>query len=222
MKRSHRLILLTIVPSLLWLGILKTRALWINPYCGNLPEKCVTDAVNSFDRPAIYFDSGGHDTLSFVSQYAAGAIGLLVPLFLILKRNRQQKNAALFDHFLRFVQITVWNGFFLELFRVIFQRPRPFVYLNPSDYGKHLSHYTSFYSGHTSFTAAACLIGFLSLRSLDAPKTWTRAYSLIAILFIFTTAYTRVMAGRHFPSDVLAAILAGFLVAFGVNRVNPL
>ena len=91
---------------------MQTRSTWITPYCGALPEQCLTDGVNPFDRPAIYNDSGGHDILSFASQYAAGAVGLLIPLILIFRRKALNRNEKLFHHFLRFIQITVWNGFF--------------------------------------------------------------------------------------------------------------
>ncbi|WP_024861917.1 phosphatase PAP2 family protein [Ruminococcus flavefaciens] len=71
----------------------------------------------------------------------------------------------------------------------------------------------SFPSGHTS--NAASIYGCLALRS---PKKH-RWISFVCLFMIFLTAFSRNYLGVHTPQDVLAAILLGAAVVFGMSKL---
>src|SRR5262249_42708323 len=97
-----------------------------------------------------------------------------------------------------------------------------FVYSNPALRGTDPSHYTSFYSGHTSFAALAGLSLFLILLARGAP-TWLIAIAAMSWQGLtIATGYFRVMAGRHFLTDVIAAAWIGSAAALVVFLAHKL
>jgi membrane-associated phospholipid phosphatase len=95
-----------------------------------------------------------------------------------------------------------------------FARGRPSRWVLPDRYG-------SFFSGHTSSTAAACAASVLAnLRSRHSTRGWM-ALCLLPVL----VGYLRIAADRHYFTDVIAGlgIGAGFgslyvLVAMGSDH----
>ena len=67
------------------------------------------------------------------------------------------------------------NGAVNELTRLAVQRPRPFVYANPQGEGGNPAHYTSFYSGHTSFAAVSLMSLLLILAGRGVRRSWLYA-----------------------------------------------
>src|SRR6185503_9514255 len=75
--------------------------------------------------------------------------------------------------------------------------------------------YVSFYSGHTGFAFSSALSGAY-LFSLRSPDPWARRVMWASELGLAgATATLRIVAGRHYPSDVLVGLVAG--AAFGVG-----
>lgn len=90
------------------------------------------------------------------------------------------------------------------LIRYFIHRPRPFSVL-PVHQLISDSHW-SFPSGHATFFFALATIGYLY-----SPK-WGTGFFVGAILI----SLGRVMAGVHYPSDILAGAVVGIVVALGV------
>lgn len=118
------------------------------------------------------------------------------------------------------LQSIAWNGVATESARLLAQRPRPFVYSNPSVLGADPANYTSFYSGHTSFTAAAATATVLSMIRRRAPLWLTMIIFLASATLVFLTGLFRVLAGRHFTTDVLVGAVAGVLVAYFISALH--
>jgi membrane-associated phospholipid phosphatase len=94
-----------------------------------------------------------------------------------------------------------------------FHRPRPLTYqgdpkLIDSDEG-----YGSFYSGHTSTVVAALTAGAWTARWRYGEQGWP--WVLVGVGGA-SVAVERVLAGQHFPTDVLAGALMGFAVGTAV------
>ena len=97
-------------------------------------------------------------------------------------------------------------------------RPRPFVY-NPevgllkktNGRARH-----SFFSGHTALASMNAFF-FAKLYSDYFPESRFRPYVwTAAVLLPAATAYARVEAGKHFPTDVAAGFATGALIGYFV------
>ncbi len=95
------------------------------------------------------------------------------------------------------------------VFKMFFQTLRPFDSISgvkplfyPTDY--------SFPSGHTAFFFALAFSMFFSHRKSG----------IIFIIFATFIGVARVMAGVHFPIDILGGILLGFIVSLIINFIN--
>ncbi len=217
---SHRFSLVTLVlaavSGALWVFSVRNRSRFILPHCID-PLTCTPDTIAGIDRWVVsYPHSPFLDSFSFITQYTAAALLLGTGLWGLsqhtLPWSIRFKRWGLDT--LQAFEATLINGAAMEIVRNLVQRPRPFVYLNPGVLGQNPAHYISFYSGHTSFTVTACLTAVLILRShqTDQPKL-IRLVGIVAVSLSLLTGLFRVLSGRHFPTDVLAAAVAGIGVA---------
>lgn len=116
------------------------------------------------------------------------------------------------------LETVVLNEGVTSLFKGGFRRIRPFVYnpVAPLDRKVEKNAKYSFISGHASFSSS---LSFLAARvyldyhpdSKLKPLIWGLATVLPA-----TTAYLRVHAGKHFPTDVVAGYVSGALIGYFV------
>jgi membrane-associated phospholipid phosphatase len=95
-----------------------------------------------------------------------------------------------------------------QLIKYLVGRSRPEVWLGPSHHARAAA--TSFPSGHT--VGAFALAGVLLFLS---PSRAMRGVAVILAAFV---AVSRVLAFRHWPSDVVASAAAGLIVAWIVTR----
>jgi membrane-associated phospholipid phosphatase len=198
-----------------WWGAFRLRGTWIQPHCSRAADACLPAHVPALDRWAIGWNDPRADWLSFFTQDFSGVLALLVPAAWVAYRRLPW--ASYLEDFLFLLEATVWNGATKELVNAITQRPRPFVYANPAAEGLDLAHYTSFYSGHTSFSALASLSLYLALRRRLAPPSALRAAAVIGGLLVATTALTRILAGRHFLTDTIGGAVFGAAIAWVVT-----
>ena len=208
----------TVIPLLLWLAGIYARSLVIQPHCVAQPQQCAVANLYPMDRPAVGLEVPGADSVSFTTQGLSAVIALATPplwhgaLWIAGRATPLAALIGLGTDLVIFTQTTAWNGLLTESAHLWVQRPRPFVYADPVR-ARDFSNYTSFYSGHTSFSAAATVFVFLTLLGRNAPL-WllglagTVSYSLMSLTGLF-----RVLAGRHFPTDVWVAAIMGTGVA---------
>jgi membrane-associated phospholipid phosphatase len=218
---------MTLVPMLLWYAaVVHGRAFFIKPWCAQDPSACSPSKVFLIDRIALGLDYRQADSLSFLTQNTSGYLAISVPalwIILLLVLRRKTWLAALSAIACEIVlaaQSVSWNGVFTELAHASVHRPRPFVYGNPGYLGADFANYTSFYSGHTSFTAAACSYLFLALLRREAPPLITKSFFGIGAVLIVLTGAFRVFSGRHFITDVVAGAVAGILVSVAISRIH--
>ncbi len=173
------------------------------------------DRINRFDRPAVDMNSVFAERWSDWSMRTA----LLLPAFFAFDRNVRRNGDRIT---LLYLETMLTAGAVTEAAKVSFRRIRPYAYrtdpaiepLLPIDARK------SFFSGHTS-TAFAAAVFFAVIYSdyhPDSrlrPAVWAGALGLAS-----STAAARVLAGKHFPSDVLAAAVVGSAVGWGVPRLH--
>ncbi len=113
------------------------------------------------------------------------------------------------------VQSMWMTGNSVQLVKILVQRSRP--YTNGTDYknqGNKDDNY-SFFSGHSALTASAATTALLYAFRHNQSNAM-KYTSVGAGVFALTTATFRILAGKHYPSDVLTGILFGT----GVSLLN--
>jgi membrane-associated phospholipid phosphatase len=224
-KILKRDLLLGIIPGVFWAIATSARSSVIHPSCPSDLAHCQKSFVFFLDQLSIAFQIEGADDFSLFAQNFSIGWVILVPMTWSLIRSLRAKRFILpwpemASDFLIALQVIFWNGFLTEMSHWMSARPRPFVYENPQVLGTEPSHYTSFYSGHTSFVAASQIITLLILISRRAPLALVLIDLAAAEVLIFSTGYFRILAGRHFLTDVLAGAVAGTfcaLILFGCH-----
>ncbi len=214
-----------LIPSLLWLGATLTRPMFITPRCSTTPELCTKDSVLPMDQFSMSMEDPLADEYSYRTQNFSGLWAFAVPAAWTTARFLTGGIVGgialtlLNENLITLLQVISWNGLFTELSHLASQRPRPFVFSDPTYRGIDPAHYTSFYSGHTSFVAATTTAVFLILLNQDAPFLILCLTFASSEALILSTAYFRIFAGRHFLTDVICGAIAGSLIAYlWVNR----
>lgn len=217
-------IIWTILPAVLWYGSTELRPQVIQPWCLKTPSSCTAEAVPAVDRISLGMENSDADGYSYITQNLSGLVAGTAPFLwatgqaALLRVTPTAAVVTALSDLLTLVQIALWNGTATEISHLISQRPRPFVFSDPQGRGHIPHHYTSFYSGHTSFAAASTLGASLLLLYRGASTPLLVIYFLLSEVLILSTAYFRIMAGRHFLTDVLAGAIAGSLFAFLIIR----
>jgi len=162
--------------------------------------------VNKFDRYAIYQHSKASAIASDVFQYTA----MVSPALLFIDKDiRKDWNTVLPIWMETFAMTSALTMFTKELAK----RNRPYVYSDYDNGNKSSKDArSSFWSGHTSITAASTY--FMAMVYADyhphsrwKPLMWTGAAILPAL-----TGITRVKAGKHYWTDVITGYAVGALV----------
>lgn len=190
-----------VITGLSGLGILA-------PYAfgsGFIDVRCPCDAreVNTFDRPAIGQHSLFADRLSDVTV----ALLWLAPVlgdFLDVGLSR-----AFAEDMLVFAEVLAVNGVLVTATKYAVQRPLPLTYVGDPELVPNAGGYRSFYSGHTSNAFAALSFAAMTLRLRHGEMYWPW---VVAALAGSSVAIERVLAGRHFATDVIVGALAGSAV----------
>ncbi|MEZ4883432.1 MAG: phosphatase PAP2 family protein [Chitinophagales bacterium] len=146
----------------------------------------------------------------------------ILPFTLLLNKNIRNSSNSFATIGLFTFETLALNNALTGLTKEIFKRRRPLLY-NPScpiDMKLSRNATSSFISGHTSNVAAmtfmtAQIYTDLNPDSKGAPFVWGTAAIIPAI-----TAYLRVRAGRHFPTDVMVGYIVGAAVGILVPRLH--
>ena len=220
---SRKDILWTLLPALLWAALSGgVRPLVSHLECSQSPELCAKESIPWPDRLGVDFANAKADDWSYSTQNWAGIVALGFPA--VVGAAAWTLKHTSFHGFVIgtgvdlvvLLQATFLNGALMETVRLVVQRPRPSVYRSPTVEGSRAENYTSFYSGHTSFTAvaAAVLLGALLARGANL---WICVLGgSIGLALMFLTAIFRVLGGRHFMTDVMAGAMAGLMIGYWV------
>ena len=182
----------------------------INPLTVDEVNALDPNDVNSFDRSAIgpKQEENTGDVLLFASY--------LLPLtFLAYEDTRKDFSKLL----LMYGEVLLITGSLNGIVKGIAKRTRPYAYSDETPIDKRTSTEArvSFYSGHTSVTAA---ISFFMANVFTTYITDKTARILIwsaAALYPAVTGYLRVSSSNHFPTDVIV----GYAVGAGIGFLIP-
>jgi membrane-associated phospholipid phosphatase len=152
--------------------------------------------VNAFDRVAAFGYSRGFDMAGDILEYTTIALPAVFSLFLSLEQSAQIGVV--------YLEVLSYAYSARSLLKMAFPRQRPWVY-REAEYGpgpKDDPSYDSFPSGHATMVFAAAGFGVATFSAYFAILD----YGLAAL-----TAGSRVLAGMHFITDVLAGTVVGLV-----------
>lgn len=117
-----------------------------------------------------------------------------------------------------YLETTLLTRGLTSMTKYLRNRTRPFVYNEniPSDEKTNVAARQSFFSGHTSKTAAMCFFTAKVYADYHPESKWNTVVWSAAALVPAATGYFRVKAGRHFPSDVIVGYIVGGSIGYFV------
>jgi membrane-associated phospholipid phosphatase len=174
---------------------------------------CDPARVPPFDRTALGRSSAGAAVASDVLE---NALIFGAPLFLSMSEWGRGFGPAR-DALVVEAEVLLATAAVTQIAKAAFARPRPYAYPT-SDVGG--DSYAAFWSGHTSvaFAAATSMVYWLHRRQ---PGTrWDLLAAVLGFAAAAATGVLRVVAGRHFPSDVAAGALAGTALGWAIPAIH--
>lgn len=153
--------------------------------------------LNNFAGQSPFFDA----VIVFFASYFAYILVALFLIFLFFSQYSKREKLQIF--FVAGISTLVARFGITELIRFFYHRPRPFTAL--SDVHQLLTNGAwSFPSGHAAFFfAMATAIYFYN-------KKWGIGFFIATILI----TVSRVIAGIHYPSDIIGGALIGIIIAY--------
>lgn len=164
---------------------------------------CDPRSVNAFDRAALGQHSAVADVLSDVT------VGLAWLLPMLGDSIDTRVSRAFYEDILVYAETLAVNGALVTGAKYLVARPLPLAYGGVPGLVSSPNGYRSFYSGHTSNAAAATMFAAMTLRLRHGEHVWPW---LLATAVTLSVGTERVVAGRHFPTDVLVGGAVGTLV----------
>ena len=174
-------------------------------------------SINSFDRRSVFNQSS---SAASASDYIRTGITIF-PLLLLTEHHTKQDISALLVMSAEVMAITY--GLTATTKNLANRtRPNTFNPATPLDERTSSGSRESFFSGHTSHTAAASF--FLAKVISDYHPNMARGKKIalwtLAAGIPATTAYLRVKAGKHFPTDVMAGYAVGAVTGWLIPHLH--
>lgn len=199
------------------LAVAAVPLLWPNGFARATCAPCDPAALWPVDRTTIGPARAVPDALSYATLGAEAALGTL---FLAHVR-RGEGTAAFVGDATVIAQAVTLTEAVTEWTKVLVHRPRPFLYAPGAGGTPTADDGRSFPSSHASvaFAAAAAYASILHRRGIAS-----RNKLQIGLLFgaATVTAALRVVAHKHFPTDVAAGAALGFVIGWTLPALHSI
>ncbi len=201
--------------------------IWGQDYLFNLPtleyedyKDLTPEDVIPFDRIAARQDPAFADEAHELSDYGL-RIGPAIPLVFMAADRTLRKNFL--NLTIMYIETQGINAALYLAAAIPIRRKRPFVY-NPDETTERkegVKSTDSFFSGHVSTVTVSTffIVKVLSDYHPGLRKKWALLYGAATLPAIYT-AYFRLRAGKHFPTDLITGYVIGALVGIGVPQIH--
>ncbi|MCF8257238.1 MAG: phosphatase PAP2 family protein [Flavobacteriales bacterium] len=171
--------------------------------------------VPGFDRSTVDNWRPSVATASDYMMYASAAM----PLLMMADRRARQDWLGLA---MMYIEVGGFTIGLTELTKGMVRRPRPYAYNTDVPLEERMAPDArlSFFSGHTSTTAAMC---FLTAKVFSDYSDNRVAEGLVwtgAVIAPAVVGFLRVHSGKHFPSDVITGYLVGATIGYLVPELH--
>ncbi len=177
----------------------------------NKSEYLKREDVNPFDRGAA---GNSNKAVGFASHLVVGT-ALIAPV--VIDYYDVGWNKIYLEDMVVYTQALAVQSAVANLARFTTKRPRPDAYDPLHQPVTQAEEFESFYSGHTASIFAALTATSLTYTYRYGPSPWPW---IITVAVGFGQGTMRVIAGRHFPSDVLAGAAVGTVIGGAVPMLH--
>ncbi len=191
----------------------------------NHPTAFTNTELMNLDRRDIFFvDRGAANNWSPASARASDIVrstSILLPAFFLTNHHTKKEISMLL---VMSLEVLTTNFGATQLVKNIVNRARPFTYNTDLLFTTRSkkNDKLSFFSGHTSHTAAFSF--FIAKVLTDYHPNARNKFKVIvwsiAVLIPATTAVLRVKAGKHFPTDVIAGYVVGASIGYLIPQLH--
>ncbi|NQT24035.1 phosphatase PAP2 family protein [candidate division KSB1 bacterium] len=176
------------------------------------PESLDRSKIFLPDQFALRFESS---TAAQLSDITLGILALS-PLVIIVSENSHSKD---WTETALYFESQIWTIGFTELCKGIVHRPRPYAYhAETESMDKEAAR--SFLSGHTSIAFAGAVSTAIYWEHFHPDSKWNNAVWISSLSLATTTGVLRILAGKHFPTDVLASAIVGSLIGWAIPQMH--
>ena len=208
--------------SLALIGAASLGYKWMDQHASLTAEQVVLlnpETINSFDRPAAYYDPAEFKSAGSKSDILMTAF-VASPILLVFDKKIRRDWVDILT--MLSVAHGVDNTIFFSSILLV-RRPRPLAY-NPAlsiEDKTGVGKTNSFPSGHVSWTATSTFLIAKVYTDYHHIKGWKRMLFFTgAALPPTLVGYYRVHAGRHFPSDAIVGGLLGAACGIAVPELH--
>ncbi|MEO1258619.1 MAG: phosphatase PAP2 family protein [Bacteroidota bacterium] len=174
------------------------------------------EGISGWEEWTTTQGSGTSNTISDVLLYSSQAFPVVMTMLDKKMRKDYLKIGALYS------EVFLVNVGFTALVKNTVRRARPFVYDPDESLDKQMSKSarTSFYSGHTSGTAAMCFLTASIYEDYHPNGKWKTVIWTGAATIPAVAGIMRMRAGKHFPSDVITGYVMGAAVGYFLPKIH--
>lgn len=170
--------------------------------------------INGLDRKFISAYKKTPATVSDVFMFSSVAL----PGLLLIDRNICKDKS----YYIMYAEVLMVNGSITFFTKTLSNRARPYAYYAGTDptllSGK--EPLRSFFSGHTSFTAASLFFMAKVYHDYHRHSPWRYVIWSGAAVTPAITGLLRVRAGKHFPTDVATGYIVGAATGYLVPLIH--
>lgn len=184
------------------------------PSCGLV---CDSQTVNGLDRVSIGWNSKPARTASDLFLGINLALPIVLDLIDVAASRPPDALRGYLQDLLILSEVFVVTSGLTSVFKYAVRRPRPFLYDSdmdafPSEARQDVDASLSFFSGHSSSAFAMATAGSYLFMLRHPQSKWVIPVWIVSEALAATTASLRVVAGKHFITDVLVGAAVGSAV----------
>ncbi|TMA30125.1 MAG: phosphatase PAP2 family protein [Deltaproteobacteria bacterium] len=206
-RQVYRLNLAVDIPVTVAGGLAALARAFLKDKLARISCPCNPAGLNFIDRGAVSSNNSGANVASDVAVAIAIAGPPVIDLFDV------GLSKAFGEDLMIFAETLAVDTAIQQVANFAVARPRPRTYANDPAYLTSAEGYLSFYSGHVATVFAALSAASSTVRLRYGEQIWPW---ILTGAVGSSVAVERVLAGSHFPTDVLAGALAGVAIGIAV------
>lgn len=170
--------------------------------------------INSFDKSSLYDYNNSNKTFSDITVVSSLALPTLYSIITASDFNQ------FFNYNIKYAQVLGITSGLTLLSKNLITRYRPYTYQDNLDIETRRSHdgRNSFFSGHTAMAFSSAVFLAYNFEKTDNPRYAKNLLWLGSVALASSTGYLRIIAGKHFLTDVIVGAVVGSTIAILISE----